>query len=203
MNTMSSNVLDRQLTIHRLARHTPEKVLPVLHAVIKQAREEYADAVSYGDGIFAVGYCFGGKYVLTLAAELPDSEAKGQEVKAEEGQIRKGPEIKCGICAHGTLVAMNDTRDLKAPLQIVAVEDDPLFPKEVLDAAQESLKKNGVDHEVEVYPGVPHGMFHFRLVFESGLTITGFAVVGDYESKAINDAQSRAFNGMVRWLNAH
>lgn len=145
---------------YRLARHTPEKVLPVLHAVIKQAREEYADAVSYGDGIFAVGYCFGGKYVLTLAADLPDSEAKGQEIKAEEGQIRRGPEIKCGICAHGTLVGMSDTRDLKAPLQIVAVEDDPLFPKEVLEAAQESLKKNGVDHEVEVYPGVPHGMFH-------------------------------------------
>lgn len=35
------------------------------------------------------------------------------------------------------------------------------------------------------------------------LISTGFAVAGDYESKTINEAQARAFSGMVRWLNAH
>lgn len=146
------------ILLRRLARHTPEKVMPILHTVIKQAREEHADAVSHGDGIFAVGYCFGGKYVLSLAASRPDTETAGREAKAEEGQIRKGPEIKCGVCAHGTLVGLDDVKDLKAPVQIVAVEDDPLFPDEVLEAARQSLKQSGTDHEVEVYPGVPHGM---------------------------------------------
>lgn len=133
--------------------------MPIVHAVLKQAREEFADAVASGNGIFAVGYCFGGKYVLSLAANRPDSQTSGQEAKAEEGQLQKGPEIKCGICAHGTLVSMDDVKFLKAPVQIVAVEDDPLFPEEVLDAARQSLKQNGIDHEVEVYPGVPHGEF--------------------------------------------
>lgn len=142
---------------HRLARHTPEKVMPIIHTVIKQAREEFADAVANGNGIFAVGYCFGGKYVLSLAADRSDSGTTGQEVKAEEGRIRKGPEIKCGVCAHGTLVSMDDVKFLKAPIQIIAVEDDPLFPEEVLDAARQSLEQNGTEHEVEVYPGVPHG----------------------------------------------
>lgn len=42
-----------------LARQTPEKVLPVLNRVITSVKEEFADAVSNGGGIYAVGYCFG------------------------------------------------------------------------------------------------------------------------------------------------
>ncbi|KAK3111316.1 hypothetical protein LTR53_013557, partial [Teratosphaeriaceae sp. CCFEE 6253] len=36
-----------------LARHTPEKVLPILHKVMSSVREEYADAISSGEGIYA------------------------------------------------------------------------------------------------------------------------------------------------------
>lgn len=132
--------------------------MPIIHTVLKQARQEFADAVANGNGIYAVGYCFGGKYVLSLAADVPTSSTTGeQESKAEEGSIRNGPEIKCGTCAHGTLVSMDDVKHLKAPVQIVAVEEDPLFPSEVLDAARQALKENGTEHEIEIYPGVPHG----------------------------------------------
>ena len=169
-----------------LARHTPEGVMPVLRAVLGQAREEFADAVAHGDGVYAVGYCFGGKYVLSLAGDgvVGDVAGQGEE---EQGIVRRGPEVKAGICAHGTLVGREDLRGVKSPVQIVCVEEDPLFPGDVLEEGKRWMSENGVDYEVEVYEGVPHG----------------FAVVGEYESKGIMDAQARAFDGMVRWLGAH
>ena len=85
-----------------LARQTPEKVLPILHKVIDGAKEEFADAVANGGGLYAVGYCFGGKYVLLLGSELPDTVAQGQAVKDEEsGMAKSGPQIKAGAIAHG------------------------------------------------------------------------------------------------------
>lgn len=86
-----------------LARQTPEKVLPLLHKVIEGAKEEFADAVSNGGGVYAVGYCFGGKYVLLLGSELPDTIAQGQAtVDEEKGVVKSGPQIKAGAIAHGT-----------------------------------------------------------------------------------------------------
>lgn len=89
-----------------LARQTPEKVLPVLQKVIEGAKEEFADAVANGGGIYAVGYCFGGKYVLLLGSELPDTVAHGQAANdVEQGVIKTGPLVKAGALAHGKLVS--------------------------------------------------------------------------------------------------
>ncbi len=86
-----------------LARQTPEKVLPILHRVMDGVREEFADAVANGGGIYAVGYCFGAKYVLLLAGEHPDTVAWGQASKDEEqGAVKTGPLIKAGALAHGS-----------------------------------------------------------------------------------------------------
>ena len=52
-----------------LARHTGEKVIPILMRVIEAAKSEFADALAGGDGIYGVGYCFGAKYILHLGAE--------------------------------------------------------------------------------------------------------------------------------------
>lgn len=85
-----------------LARQTQEKVLPILQRVIEGAKEEFADAVANGGGLYAVGYCFGGKYVLLLGAEIPDAVAKGQATEDEEqGMTKSGPQIKAGALAHG------------------------------------------------------------------------------------------------------
>jgi len=85
-----------------LARHTQEKVLPILQKVIEGAKEEFADAVANGGGIYAVGYCFGGKYVCLLGSELPATVAHGQALKNEEqGMAKDGPLIKAGAFAHG------------------------------------------------------------------------------------------------------
>ncbi len=106
-----------------LARHTPEKVLPIIQRVLDAASDEYADAVAYGGGIYGAGYCFGAKYVIMLAGQHPDSVMFGQKdgKDEEEGMVSKGPLLKAGVIAHGTLVTREDVRAVKAPLLMVCV----------------------------------------------------------------------------------
>ncbi|PSR81847.1 dienelactone hydrolase family protein [Coniella lustricola] len=181
-----------------LARHTEEKVLPLLHKIIDGAKDEFADAVSYGGGIYAVGYCFGARYVLLLGAERKpvaaggflgggSAAAKPADEEAGADAASNGPHIKAGALAHATLVSKDDFEGLKAPVSIVCVENDPLFPDEVRKHGEDYLSKSNVEHEVQVYPGVPHG----------------FAVVGDYNDLHIKEAQATAFEQMLKWLQNH
>ena len=181
--TAKSFVLDMWL-----ARQTPEKVLPILQKVVEGAKEEFADAVANGGGVYAVGYCFGGKYVCILASELPDLVAHGQSNKDEEaGMVKTGPLIKAGALAHGTLVTKEDLEAVKAPITMACIENDQLFPDDVRTAGQTFLVENSIEHEIKVYSGVPHG----------------FAVVGEYEDPKIQVAQKSAFEQMVGWLKVH
>ena len=171
-----------------LARQTPEKVLPILQKVVEGAKEEFADAVANGGGVYAVGYCFGGKYVCLLGSELQDTVAHGQALKDEEaGVVKSRPLIKCGALAHGTLVTKEDLEAIKVPITMACVENDQLFPDDVRTAGQTFLVENNIEHEIKVYSGVPHG----------------FAVVGEYADPKIQVAQSSAFEQMVGWLKAH
>lgn len=171
-----------------LARQTPEKVLPIIHKVIEAAKDEFADAVANGDGLYSVGYCFGGRMTLLLAGEKPDTAVWGQQVKDEEaGVVRKGPYIKAGAIAHATLVGKEDFEGTKSPLAFVCVENDQLFPDEVLEYGQKLLKESNVETEFKTYPGVPHG----------------FAVVGEYEDAKIKETQVQAFDQMLAFLKAH
>lgn len=147
-----------------LARHTEEKVMPILHKTIDGAKEEFADAVSNGGGIYAAGYCFGGRYVLLLASERTPFVGGGgflgvgqKPADEEAGAVKKGPFIKTGVVAHATLVAKEDFEGLKAPVSLVCVENDPMFPDEVRKFGEDYLAKANLQHEVQVYPGVPHG----------------------------------------------
>lgn len=173
-----------------LARHTPTTVLPRLYKVIDAIKEDFADAVANGNGIYAAGYCFGGKYVMLLASELGADQVAGQKdvgIAAEEGMVRKGPAIKTGVVAHGTLIEKTDFDHIKAPLGIVAVEGDGLFPDDIRDEGVKKLKEKKVEVETWVYPGVPHG----------------FAVLGEYEDGTIQVAQKQAFDVMLGWLKSH
>jgi dienelactone hydrolase len=169
-----------------LARHTEEKVLPLLSKVIEACRDEFADAVSSGGGIYAAGYCFGARYILLLAAERavsPPPMSAGGWMSAVSGAAKPaaaegndeeankpktlGPYIKAGALAHATLVSREDFVGLKAPVSLVCVETDPLFPDDVRTAGEDYMSKNNVEHEVQVYPGVPHGKFFFFFFFFS------------------------------------
>jgi dienelactone hydrolase len=173
-----------------LARHTPEKVLPVLHKVIEGAKEEFADAVANGGGIYGVGYCFGAKYILILAGELPDTVAWGQTqpTDEEQGTVKKEPVLKAGAVAHGTMVHKEDLEGVKSPVYIAAVENDPLFSEEdVLTPGRRAMEANKVEHEIQVFSGVPHG----------------FAVYGDYDDSKIKHSQEQAFGQMLGWIQGH
>ena len=108
-----------------LARHTPEKVLPILHKVLDAVKDEYADAVAKGGGIYGAGYCFGAKYILILAGEHPDTVIQGQVLNDEEqGVVKKGPLIKAGAIAHATLVTREDLDAVKAPIAMACVGEN-------------------------------------------------------------------------------
>jgi dienelactone hydrolase len=140
-----------------LARHTPELVLPLLHKVIDAAKEEFADAVANGGGIYGVGYCFGAKYILLLG---------GEQHNGEQGDTKKGPSIKAGTVAHGTQVIPADISAVTVPMSIICVEDDPLFPEEIRKAGEDALVNSAVEHEFKIYPGVPHGEIFIPPFFE-------------------------------------
>ncbi|PKS07610.1 hypothetical protein jhhlp_006216, partial [Lomentospora prolificans] len=168
-----------------LARHTAEKVLPILYKVISGCKEKYADAVQNGNGIYAVGYCIGGRYVLLLGNEkqLPASQSPNEEA----GEVRTGPLIKAGALAHGASVTPDDFVGLKVPVSLACVENDPLFPDEVRTKGEDAMESANLEHEVRVYPGVPHG----------------FAVVGQYEDNSIKEAQATAYDQMLNWIKGH
>ena len=81
----------------------------------------------------------------------------------------------------------DDFQNLKVPLSLVCVESDPLFPDEVRTAGEDIMSKDGLEHEVQVYPGVPHG----------------FGVFGDYDDPNIKEAQATAYEQMLRWIQEH
>ncbi|KAF2876798.1 Alpha/Beta hydrolase protein [Massariosphaeria phaeospora] len=173
-----------------LARHTPEKVLPILHKVIEGAKEEFADAIANGGGIYGVGYCFGAKYILILASEQSDPVASGENAPKDEeqGALNKEPLIRAGAIAHGTMVTKEDLEAVKSPVYIAAVENDPMFSEdEVLTPGRRAMEANKVEHKVQVFSGVPHG----------------FAVLGDYDDPNIKQSQVQAFGQMLGWIQGH
>ncbi|KAI9900389.1 hypothetical protein N3K66_004651 [Trichothecium roseum] len=166
-----------------LARITPDKVMPILHKVIEAAKDQYADAVKHGEGIYAVGYCVGGRFVLLLGKETKKPEGGDEET----GDQKTGPYIKAGAVAHAASVDPEDFKDVKVPLSLVCVENDPLFSDAVRTVGEETMSNANLEHEVQVYPQVPHG----------------FAVVGVYDDESIRSAQATAYEQMVDWIQSH
>jgi len=166
-----------------LARHTPATIMPRLKKVVEGVREQFADAVANGGGIYGVGYCSGAKYIVLLCGENPYSGSQAHK-SGEVGKMQQGPELKCGVIAHGTLVTKEDLQAVRTPMTIISLRDDPVFPEEVIVAGRESFRKHGLRHKVEFYDDVPHG----------------FAVIGDYEDKSIVEKQKEVFEVMCEAL---
>lgn len=140
--------------------------------------------------MFALGYCFGGKYVLRLAATA---------------------EITAGAVAHGTQVTYQDIAGVVRPVSFVCVEEDGLFPDETREAGKKYLEDNNIEHEMKVFSGVPHGEFFLPIILlveamptmGANLCIEGFAVMGSYEDSKIQRAQKEANIQMLEWLISH
>ena len=181
-----------------LARVTEDKVMPILHKVIDAAREKYSDAVRVGEGIYAVGYCVGARFVLLLG-----KKTQGTAGDEESGGVKTGPFIKAGAVAHAASVVPDDFKDIDVPLSLICVENDPLFPDEVRIVGEDSMSNANLEHEVQVYPCVPHGKYNCTRNQDQMLKVSGFAVVGEYQDQSIKDAQATAFDQMLNWIQSH
>jgi hypothetical protein len=75
-----------------LARHTPSSVLPRLSKVLDAVKDEFADAVQAGGGVYCVGVSVGGRHALLLASELGADVLEGQKEVSEEaaGKVEEG-----------------------------------------------------------------------------------------------------------------
>jgi dienelactone hydrolase len=86
----------------------------------------------------AVGYCFGGKYVV-------------RHLQPGSGKI------DAGYTAHPSFVEADELKDIKGPLAIAAAETDQIFPAEKRHESEEILKKVGQPYQINLYSGVEHG----------------------------------------------
>ena len=166
-----------------LARQTPEKVVPIIDKALEGAREQFADAVANGGGVYGVGYCVGAKYLLLLLGSQK-RQSVGDEEKAGDA---KEPTLKAGALAHGAMITKEDLEAVRMPLAMVCVSEDNLFPDEIREQGKAVLELNSVVHDVRVFEGVPHG----------------FAIAGDYGESHIQSSQAEAFQMMCGWLESH
>ena len=88
-------------------------------AIARRLAARYALIPPDSGGIYGVGYCVGGKYILMLGGEHPQSEQT--QIDEEDGKVSKGPYIKTGTIAHGTLIEKEDIEQLKVPVSFACV----------------------------------------------------------------------------------
>ncbi len=90
------------------------------------------------DKLAAMGYCFGGGVVLSMA--------------------RMGVELKGVSSFHGSIATKDPARkgDIKASVRVFNGAADPFVTAEQIEALKEEMKNAGVDFEFINYPGVKH-----------------------------------------------
>ncbi|XP_069146220.1 endo-1,3;1,4-beta-D-glucanase-like isoform X1 [Solanum lycopersicum] len=87
--------------------------------------------------IGAAGFCWGAKVVTELA---------------------KSDYIQAAVLLHPSLVKVDDFKEVKAPIAILAAEIDKISPPELIIQFEEVLSsKPEVDKFVKIFPGVKHG----------------------------------------------
>ncbi|XP_049402063.1 endo-1,3;1,4-beta-D-glucanase-like isoform X2 [Solanum stenotomum] len=87
--------------------------------------------------IGAAGFCWGAKVVTELS---------------------KSDYIQAVVLLHPSLVKVDDFKEVKAPIAILAAEIDKISPPELIKQFEEILSsKPEVDKFVKIFPGVKHG----------------------------------------------
>ena len=93
----------------------------------------------------AIGYCMSGQYAINAAARHPER-------------------IACAASLYGVQLVTDQpdsphlaARKADAELYFACAEHDTWAPLEMVQALDASLKAEGVNAEVELYPGVHHG----------------------------------------------
>ncbi|KAJ6024085.1 hypothetical protein N7540_004882 [Penicillium herquei] len=111
--------------------HLPETVDPIVERCVSEMLTKYRCKK-----IGAVGYCFGGKYVVRHL--VPGR-------------------VDVGFTAHPSHIDESELKDIQGPLAIAAAEHDKIFPAEKRHATEEILRETGLPYQVNLYSGVSHG----------------------------------------------
>jgi len=115
--------------------------LPVMQARFDAAKQFLTSQANVDPKrIGAIGYCFGGSVVLTMA-RVGDENLKGV------------------VSFHGGLGTKNPAQPgvMKAKALVLTGADDPFVPKEQVDAFEKEMKAAGADYKLISYPGAKHG----------------------------------------------
>lgn len=115
-----------------LPLHKTEIIEPILDAVIKSLRSEHGIT-----RIGAVGYCFGGRYVVRYLAT--------------------GKGVDAGFIAHPSFVTPEEVDGITGPLSIAAAETDQIFPAQLRRKVEDTLQNKKLPYQVALYGGVEHG----------------------------------------------
>jgi carboxymethylenebutenolidase len=107
------------------------------------ALEKEPDAASGPKG--CIGYCMSGRYVMTVAGELPD-------------------EFRASVSCYGVGIVTDDdtsphllTPNVQGEMFFAFAEDDAYVPDDVIPTLTRSLEQAEVNHSVDTYPGTTHG----------------------------------------------
>jgi carboxymethylenebutenolidase len=107
----------------------------------------YADGQSAArtDIVGAVGYCMSGRYAINAATHFPER-------------------VKAAASIYGVQLATDQPdsphlagQKTKAELYFGCAETDIYAPMEIIEKVKHSMKQDGANVEVEIYPGTDHG----------------------------------------------
>ena len=132
---------------------------------IPMVMEDTRALLAYADGqsaartniVGSVGYCMSGRYAINAATHFP-------------GRVRAAASI------YGVQLATDQPdsphlagQKTKAELYFGCAETDIYAPKETVEKVKQSMKADGANAEVEIYPGTHHGFaFPKRPVYDRG-----------------------------------
>ncbi|KAJ8568687.1 hypothetical protein K7X08_028220 [Anisodus acutangulus] len=117
--------------------------------------------------IGAAGFCWGAKVVTELA---------------------KSDNIQAAVLLHPSLVKVDDFKEVKAPIAILAAEIDKISPPELIKQFEEILSsKPEVDSVVKIFPSAKHG----------------WTVRYNSEDKEAVQRAEEAHRDMLDWLTKH
>ncbi|OAY55866.1 endo-1,3;1,4-beta-D-glucanase [Manihot esculenta] len=119
-------------TIHVwLQEHGTDKGFDDAKAVVQALKSKGVSAIG------AAGFCWGAKVVVQLA---------------------KPEFIQAAGLLHPSLVTVDDIREVKVPISILAAENDQISPPALVKQFEEILTaKAEVDYHVKIFPKVAHG----------------------------------------------
>jgi dienelactone hydrolase len=109
--------------------HTPEYVDAAVLKGIKALQDRGVTKIG------AVGYCFGGKYVVR--------------------HYKNG--IKVGYSAHPSFVSDEELAAITGPFSIAAAETDSIFTTELRHKSEGILAKTGQPWQINLFSGTEHG----------------------------------------------